>query len=583
MKTYIPLMSFFWNCVKPHRNYFLLLTIAPVVTAFVPLFSNYVVKEIVDVFTSENPHNYEALGFASALFFGSLLAIHAAYRIGQFGEWNSVPYIKRAILVNTCAHLYNHSYTYFQNHFSGALSAKIKGLVDGFDTLWREMNYGLFARFLTVVVGIVGLFVANTTIGIIVVFWSIVMMCILYTLSKKHVGPTSGAWTRSTHKAIGLISDTILNSTALFSFASKKREAARIHTFLSEDTNPKEVAATKGHFRVHLAAGILDTLLWMTVLFTTLYLMYAEMLSIGEFVFIFGLLHKVGDDVWSFSVELPSFIATMSNTMSAFEVLLQAHELPDAKDAKTLQVSAGAIRLNQVHFAYTEERPVLQNFNLQIAAGEKIGLVGHSGAGKSTLVKLLLRYFALSGGTIDIDGQNTAAVTQDSLRAQIGVIPQEPMLFHRTLLENIRYGKPDASEAEVIDVSQKAHIHDFIAELPEGYQTEVGERGIKLSGGQRQRIAIARAMLKDAPILILDEATSSLDSQTEQKVQESLQHLITKSNTTVIAIAHRLSTLRQMDRILVLDKGQIVQEGTHEALLQEGGLYKELWEAQVMV
>lgn len=551
--------------------------------ALSPLFGNYAIKKIVDVFTSESTRDYGEVGIALALFFGRLFAIHLVFRLGQFGEWKSVPYIKRAICVKTCTHLYNHSYTYFQNHFSGALSAKIKGLVDGFDKLCQEVNYGLFARFLTTVAGTAGLFFANTTVGIIVVLWSIIMVSILYVLSKKYVAPTADAWTRSGHKAIGLISDTILNSTALFSFASKKREAERIHTFLSEDTVPKEIAAARGHFKVYVIAGILDIVLWATVLFTALAFLYTGALSVGEFVFIFGILNTVCNEVWDLSTRLPSFVATMSDVMSSFDVLLQPHELPDAKNAKTLKVSGGAITLKGVHFVYHKEQAVLNNFNLHIAAGEKVGLVGHSGAGKSTLVKLLLRYFKLSGGTIEIDGQNTAGVTQDSLRRHIAVIPQEPMLFHRTLLENIRYGNPKASIEEVIEVGKKAYIHDFIANLPEGYNTEVGERGIKLSGGQRQRIAIARAMLKDAPILILDEATSSLDSQTEQQVQESLQHLVTNRNTTVIAIAHRLSTLRQMDRILVMDKGEIVQEGTHEQLLQNSGLYKELWEAQVVV
>ncbi len=213
-----------------------------------------------------------------------------------------------------------------------------------------------------------------------------------------------------------------------------------------------------------------------------------------------------------------------------------------------------------------------------IAPGEKIALVGPSGAGKSTITKLLLRLYDINSGAIEIDGQNIAEVTQESLRNAIAFVPQEPVLFHRTLMENIRYGRRDATDAEVIDAAKKAHCHEFIAALPEGYNTYVGERGIKLSGGERQRVAIARAILKDAPILVLDEATSSLDSESEHLIQDALEVLM--RGKTVIVIAHRLSTIMKMDRIVVLEGGQVVAEGTHEELLQQGGLYHKLWSIQ---
>lgn len=214
---------------------------------------------------------------------------------------------------------------------------------------------------------------------------------------------------------------------------------------------------------------------------------------------------------------------------------------------------------------------------------EKIGLIGYSGAGKSSLVNLLLRYFKTTSGEILIDDQNINYVTQDSLRENIAVIPQDTMLFHRSLLENIRYGRLSATEEEVIEASKAAHIHEFIIRLPDQYQTYVGERGVKLSGGQRQRISIARAILKNAPILILDEATSSLDSHTEKLIQDSLNLLIESQGKTVIAIAHRLSTLKHMDRVIVMDKGKIIEEGTHNQLLHNHkGLYKKLWEFQAI-
>ena len=237
----------------------------------------------------------------------------------------------------------------------------------------------------------------------------------------------------------------------------------------------------------------------------------------------------------------------------------------------------------RARFHYGRGSGLIENLNLTIEPGEKVGLVGPSGAGKSTLVNILLRFHDLEGGRILIDGQDVSKVAQDSLRAQIGLVTQDTSLLHRTVLDNIRYGKPSASEEEVIAAAKKAHAHEFILELEDykgrrGYQAQVGERGVKLSGGQRQRIAIARVLLKDAPILILDEATSALDSEVEAAIQEQLYNLM--ANKTVIAIAHRLSTISAMDRLIIMDKGRVVEDGSHDELLQRGGLYASLWARQ---
>jgi ATP-binding cassette subfamily B protein len=271
----------------------------------------------------------------------------------------------------------------------------------------------------------------------------------------------------------------------------------------------------------------------------------------------------------------------MGDLKSALTILNIPQEALDKKNAPSLVVRSPKIEFKNVYFGYIPRNYIFKDLNLIIKPGEKVGLVGHSGAGKSSLINLLLQYFQQNQGDILIDGQNISDVTQDSLRENIAVIPQDIMLFHRTLMENIRYGNLKATDEEVIEASKKALIHEFILELPEQYQSSVGERGIKLSGGQRQRIAIARAILKDAPILVLDEATSSLDSQTEKLIQESLSLLIKDKRKTVIAIAHRLSTLKHMDRIIVLDKGVIIEEGTHNTLIHnEKSLYKKLWQLQ---
>jgi ATP-binding cassette subfamily B protein len=259
--------------------------------------------------------------------------------------------------------------------------------------------------------------------------------------------------------------------------------------------------------------------------------------------------------------------------------LIVPQDIQDKTDARDLSIYKGQISFDHVEFQYKDTAPLFQKKSITIEAGQKVGLVGYSGSGKSTFVNLILRLFDVTDGSIKIDDHDIRDLTQDSLRRNIAMIPQDPTLFHRSLMDNIRYGRIEATDEEVIEAAKKAHAHEFISKLPQGYDSPVGERGVKLSGGQRQRIAIARAILKNAPILILDEATSQLDSVTESDIQDSLWDLM--QNKTTIVVAHRLSTLLHMDRIMVFDQGKIVEDGTHKELLAMHGLYKNLWDAQV--
>jgi ATP-binding cassette subfamily B protein len=283
--------------------------------------------------------------------------------------------------------------------------------------------------------------------------------------------------------------------------------------------------------------------------------------------------------VWLAGLELPQLFKEIGICKQALTIIQDPHDIINHPDAKPLKVSRGEIIFDHVSFRYFNDQNLFRDKNIIIQAGQKVGLVGFSGSGKTTFVNLILRYFDVQRGCILIDDQDISRVTLDSLRENIGIIPQEPILFHRSIFENIHYGRLDATREEVLEAAKKAHCHEFVKKLPEKYDTIVGERGTKLSGGQRQRIAIARALLKNAPILILDEATSALDSVTEREIQDGLD-LLMKNHTTLV-VAHRLSTLSGMDRILVFKDGRIVEDGSHEELLRQGGHYAQMWNMQI--
>lgn len=313
---------------------------------------------------------------------------------------------------------------------------------------------------------------------------------------------------------------------------------------------------------------------------TTLIWFYSHnQVTLGDFLLLFTINNWIIHLMWMSANEMNGFLEDVGTVNQALQILNQPLQIKDVKDAKDLKINRGEIIFENVAFNYQKHlSPLFSDKNLQISAGQKVGLVGHSGSGKTTFVNLISRLYDIDFGKIKIDETDISQVTQDSLRAAISMIPQDPSLFHRSLRENISYGIK-ASDEEIIAAARKAYAHDFISNLPEGYDALVGERGVKLSGGQRQRIAIARAFLKNAPILILDEATSQLDSITENVIQEALQNLM--RNKTTIIIAHRLSTLKAMDRILVFDKGKIIEDGSHQDLLDLNNAYKKLWDSQI--
>lgn len=571
---------FFWHHIKPYKWWYLLMLMAPLVASFYPFCYNYAIKLFLDSMSEHSNLTYQHVLFPVILFIAAQLTLEIVWRISNFAEWKSEPFVRRSILLKSYDYVQNHSYLFFQNNFTGAISSKLKGLLDGYDKFWAEMHHGLLSRILKSIVNLSALSIINVNLGLFVLAWSAFYVPILYMLSIR-LNKISFIETESRHFLIGQISDKISNIISLFAFSSRKRELTILKDQITTDFIPKQIHSYLYSFKVQLIGGALYLILFAFLLFYMIHLRMNDAISIGDFAFVFGIALVVAEDIWLATTSLQDFSRSMGDLKSALSILQIPHQNIDVNNARPLIVKYPTIEFKNVTFGYCEKNKVFDNLNLIIQSGEKVGLVGHSGSGKSSLLNLLMRYFIIAEGQIYIDNQDINKITQDSLRENIAVIPQDTLLFHRTLMENIRYGNPNATDTDVIQASKKAHIHEYIMQLPDQYNGYVGERGIKLSGGQRQRIAIARAFLKNAPILILDEATSALDSQTEKLIQDSLNTLIKDKRKTVIAIAHRLSTLKHMDRIIVLDKGIIVEQGTHQELTRnENSLYKKLWTLQ---
>lgn len=578
---YGPLFSFLWYHIKPYKGWYLVMMMAPFIGSFYSLTYNFAIKLFLDQMEANTFTSYSNLILPISIFLLAQFMLDFVWRLSDYAEWKSEPYVRRSILLKSYDYVQHHSYSFFQNHFTGTISSKLKGLLDGYDKFWAEMHHGLSLRFFVIVVSLVTLAVVKWTLGFFLFIWGVLYIPIMYQLSKK-VNRLSFAQSESLHRILGHVADKVMNMITLFSFASRRRELKQLHHEVTTDFIPKQVEMYKYTFKFQIVGSVFYIAMFAFILFYMVHLRLNGEVTIGDFALVFGMTLAVAENIWHLTVNLQDFARAMGDFASALSYIKKPQENLDKPGSIPLHITAAKIHFDHVQFNYDDGNLLFRDLNLIIQPGQKIGLVGETGAGKSSLVNLLLRYFNPDGGRILIDDQDIAFVTGDSLRSQIAVIPQDTMLFHRPLIENIRHGREGATDEEVIAAAKKAHIHDFVQTLPEGYNTMVGERGIKLSGGQRQRIAIARAILKDAPILILDEATSALDSQTEQLIQQSLNLLIEDKNKTVIAIAHRLSTLKHMDKILVLDKGQIIEEGHHEQLMLKGDTYKKLWELQVI-
>ncbi len=565
--------SFIWYITKPFWPAALLVVLLTIIFAVcnqsLTLFFKWIVEAI------EEGNQAEALRYG-LLFPCAVFVIQLTNRAGSFiASYYWHPLSRRLANDVLATYVLSHSHTYFSNRFAGSLLTKINSVVSATESLLHDIVWSYLTLLVSLLVSFYFIFTVDLRSAVVFVFliFALVVVNRLFLPGKRKRSRQAAA---AASKMRGGMVDIFSNIAAARQYAAIDDE----RRYIANDSKRwTDLAITNWMYtdRTQLLNSLILFVCSLLMFYWLVGRWNNNLITSSEFVFILAIITQLMGNLIHIGRMMVNAAREIGEMEDGLREILVPHSITDTESAGPLFVERGKIDWNDVIFTYNES-PIFNNFNLSIKPGERLGLVGPSGAGKTTFVSLLLREHDIESGAITIDGQNIAQVTQASLRRAIAVVPQEPALFHRTIRENIAYGKPDATEEEIIAVAKKAYAHDFIDLLPEKYNTLVGERGVKLSGGQKQRIAIARAMLKDAPILVLDEATSALDSESEVEIQKALHTLMV--GKTVIAIAHRLSTLREMDRIIVLEGGAIVEDGSHDALLEFGGIYARLWNHQ---
>lgn len=501
-----------------------------------------------------------------------------AWRIIDLFTWHLEQNISRDMANKVFRQMLRESADFHANSFAGSLVSQTNKLLGGYIRLQDTIVYQTYPMICgIIIVSIILAFRAPLFSVALLVFAS--LFIVLAIAVSKPVRKKSAIAAAAESRQTGFLADAVSNVMAIKSFARTKFEQDKFYD-VTTDTQTAMKAFAKRHNMQMNVLGIISRSISVMALIIAVISVMKFRADIGTVFLIFSYTANIVDQLFQFgNSALRNYSRSTGDASEMVATLAQTPVILDPESPEPVRIDKGAITFDAVEFTHNgADDAIFHKLQLQIKPGEKIGLVGHSGSGKSTFVRLLLRFSDIDSGKILIDGQNIARITQDDLHAHIAYVPQEPLLFHRTIAENIAYGQEGATAEAIKLAARQAHAAEFIETLPHGYETLVGERGVKLSGGQRQRVAIARAMLKNAPILVLDEATSALDSESEVLIQQALWKLM--EGRTAIVIAHRLSTIQKMDRIIVLDNGRIAEEGSHKELIQKGGTYAKLWSHQ---
>jgi ATP-binding cassette subfamily B protein len=555
---------------------YMLLAISQVATR---LAEAYLLKHIIDTISTQNPSEVlaKSLLYSLLIYIGIQIAILIVSRVNYilasyiYSNLNARSYQQAFQKISSL------SYDFFQDNMSGSILAKIKRFVRSTSSICFTMEYNVFKIISTLAITITALSLTSWKLGVALVSFTIFYSLLTTAIASKFAHVYEEAATHHS-KMTGSLADSITNILTIKTFGRSSAEEKSFHKFANKYG---DLLFTKWKTN-ELINGVQILLMIIIELIVWIILINGwkeGFITAGDMAFVQTLLFATFHKLWGVANTILSLNNDMYDAKEMLDIFkqkssLKVHPNPDKK----FQINKGELNLKNICFKYSKDTKVFRDLNLHIPQGQKVGLVGHSGSGKSTLVKLLLRLMDPSQGMVICDGKNIQELDIGNYRSQISYVPQQPLLFHRSVLDNIRYANPKATLKEVVQVAKKAHAHEFITKLPRQYKTTVGERGVKLSGGERQRIAIARALLEPNKILILDEATSALDSISERFIQESLNELM--KNRTTIVIAHRLSTIEKLDRILVMKDGQIVEDGSHQDLLKQKGEYHNLWSHQ---
>lgn len=573
------LPALFIHFMARHRWKFIVLLITMTVWPLTESYTHYFVKLMIDQVTDYKGPKQDIFFVITPYVLGYIgisILLEISLRAEDWLKAITLPVVRAEIRAAMFEYAERHSYRYFQENLPGTLASRIASMGWSFEAIYSAVAHSLYPVILNVCISGYLMWTVHGAFAVLLGLWFVIMLLMTAWMSKtSYYLATTQAQAENT--VIGKIVDSFQNIGIVRAFHGHAYENADLSKYQDIEV-AKAKAFEFANLRIHFTQGILSTTMLCGMIVLLVLGWKHGYVSAGDFAFVASTSFSTIRMVWWASEQLVMANKELGTAKQALSLLQEPHEIVDIPRARPLEVQKGEIVFNQVTFMYPPNRMVFQDRNLVIPAGQKVGLVGFSGSGKTTFINLILRFFDVRSGEIRIDGQDIRKVTLESLRHNIAVIPQEPYLFHRTIYDNILYGRLNATKEEVKQAAKMAHCEEFITHLKEGYQTMVGERGSKLSGGQRQRISIARAFLKNAPILFLDEATSALDAIGERLIQDSLQVLM-QSRTTIV-IAHRLSTLLGMDRLLVFKDFQIVEDGSHEELLALGGYYTQLWDMQ---
>ena len=570
----------FWKTSAPYKHrrnlaiFFAMLTL--VVTIFVgPL----IIAQLLSIIQHNQLHDAKNIWTLIALYgVSELWSSVIGWRLVLYLAWTFETAMQRDLYARCFSKLTNQTLFFHSNKFGGSLVSQTNKLVGAVESFWDTIIWSV----LPLVVSLVGSIIVLSTLlwqyALFLLIFSIVFSLVVYYGSKPMAKLTKKE-AKSSNKLNGQLADVISNVLAVKSSGAEATEQ-KFFTKTVNSWRDSSLDVMRGFLKVSTIYSSINMVIKIGAITFAVYAAQNNLVSVASVYLIITYTGSVAHELWNMNGIMRNYNRIIGNANDMVEILQTPTTLIDKSDSK-LEVTNGEISMDKITFTHDEGQgdTLFHDFSLKIKPGEKIGLVGASGSGKTTLTKLLLRFADIDSGKITIDGQDISEVTQASLRAKIAYVPQEPLLFHRSVRENIAYGRPDATDAEIEEAAKKAGAYDFIVGLKDGFDTMVGERGIKLSGGQRQRVAIARAILKDAPILVLDEATSALDSESEALIQKSLETLM--ENRTSIVIAHRLSTIAKLDRIIVLKNGKIVEDGSHDELInKKRGVYAKLWARQ---